>query len=118
MPAELPLLGQGRPVEPAALPRVGPNRRAQWPVVLVSMPFLEIGWPSIQVGLLAAILHRHDYPARTLHANLDFAALLGVEFYRSLAERRTGMVADWLFSLEAFGAAAPDPDARLLDDCG
>jgi ribosomal peptide maturation radical SAM protein 1 len=93
-----------------------PRPRAEWPVVLVSMPFMDLGWPSIQLGLLAAILRERGYPVRTLHANLDFAARLGAGYYRLLAERKTRMVADWLFSLEAFGAAAPDRDARLLDD--
>jgi ribosomal peptide maturation radical SAM protein 1 len=116
MRAELPLLdahptGVGRDPSPADA-----GRRRQWPVVLVSMPFSDAEWPSIQLGLLAAILRQHRYPVRTLHANLDFAARLGVEYYRRLSERAAGMVADWLFSLEAFGPAAPDPQGRLLDD--
>ncbi|MDY7086573.1 MAG: RiPP maturation radical SAM C-methyltransferase [Actinomycetota bacterium] len=90
--------------------------RSRWPVVLVSMPFVEVRWPSIQVGLLAAILRQHGYPVQTLHANLDLAVRLGTDYYHRLAERGTRMAADWLFSLEAFGSAAPDPDARLLDE--
>jgi ribosomal peptide maturation radical SAM protein 1 len=84
--------------------------------VLVSMPFMDIDRPSIQLGLLSATAATHGLPVRTLHANLDLAARLAPEVYRPLAEHRGRMVGDWLFSVEAFGPAAPDPDARLLDD--
>jgi ribosomal peptide maturation radical SAM protein 1 len=80
------------------------------------MPFMEVSRPSIQLGLLKAIGAAHGFPVRTLHANLDFAARIGTDYYGILAERRGGMVGDWLFSLEAFGAAAPDPDSRVLDE--
>ncbi|BFU46612.1 RiPP maturation radical SAM C-methyltransferase [Krasilnikovia sp. MM14-A1004] len=94
-----------------------PARRAQWPVVLVSMPFMDIEWPSIQLGLLGAILHRHGFAVRTLHANLDFAAQIGPSYYRRLGARKARLVAEWLFSAEAFGPDAPDADGhRLLDD--
>ncbi|GAB1689817.1 RiPP maturation radical SAM C-methyltransferase [Krasilnikovia sp. M28-CT-15] len=96
---------------------VDPDRRAQWPVVLVSMPFMDIDWPSIQLGLLGAILQRHGFPVRTLHANLDFAAQIGAAYYRRLGERKARLVAEWLFSVEAFGPDAPDTEGhRLLDD--
>jgi ribosomal peptide maturation radical SAM protein 1 len=39
-----------------------------------------------------------------------------VEDYVALSEHRGRMVGDWLFSLEAFGETAPDPDGRLVDD--
>lgn len=85
--------------------------------VLVSMPFMDVDRPSIQLGLLKAIGERHGFPVRTFHANLDFAARIGVDYYRILAEQRDRLIGDWLFSIEAFGAAAPDPDDRLLDEC-
>lgn len=91
-------------------------KRADWPVVLVSMPFMDVDRPSIQIGLLKAIAHAQDFPVRTLHANLDFAARIGADDYRALSEHRGTMVGEWLFSLEAFRDAAPDPDARLLDE--
>jgi ribosomal peptide maturation radical SAM protein 1 len=93
-----------------------PADRAAWPVVLVSMPFAEIDRPSIQLGLLAAVLRRDGWPVRTLHANLDLAVRLGAGYYGDLAEHRGRQVGDWLFSLEAFGDTAPDPDSRLVDD--
>lgn len=88
-----------------------------WPVLLVSMPFMGIDQPSIQLGLLASIARAHGYPVRTLHANLDLAARIGVAAYRVLADHRGPMIGEWLFSVAAFGDAAPDPDGRLLDEC-
>jgi ribosomal peptide maturation radical SAM protein 1 len=87
-----------------------------WPSVIVSMPFMGLDRPSIQLGLLKAVGEQHGFPVRTLHANLDFAAQIGAGYYRMLAEARGRLVGDWLFSVEAFGAAAPDHDARLLDE--
>jgi ribosomal peptide maturation radical SAM protein 1 len=93
-----------------------PEQRSGWPVVLVSMPFMDIDRPSIQLGLLKAVLTEHGFPVRTLHANLDLAARIGVDHYRAVAAHRGRMLGDWLFSIEAFGEAAPDRAARLLDD--
>ncbi|MET8147157.1 RiPP maturation radical SAM C-methyltransferase [Actinoplanes sp. NPDC049668] len=99
-------------------PQAAPTaaQRAAWPVVIVSMPFMVADRPSIQLGLLQAIATGHGYAARTLHANLDFAHRIGGETYRSLCEQRGHMIGDWLFSVAAFGDAAPDPDGALLDD--
>ncbi|AVT33661.1 RiPP maturation radical SAM protein 1 [Plantactinospora sp. BC1] len=92
-----------------------PDRTA-YPVVLVSMPFMAADRPSIQIGLLAAILREHGFPATTRHAALDFAARLGPARYDALAQHRERLIGEWLFSVEAFGAAAPDPQGRFLDD--
>jgi hypothetical protein len=89
---------------------------ATWPVVLVSMPFMDIDRPSIQLGLLKAITRTHGFPVRTLHANLDFAARIGAETYGRLAQHRGRMIGDWLFSVDAFRDKAPDPRAELLDE--
>ncbi|SFW82330.1 RiPP maturation radical SAM C-methyltransferase [Amycolatopsis australiensis] len=83
------------------------------PAVVVSMPFLAADGPSIQLGLLTAIARQHGLAARALHANLDFAARIGPDYYRLLAEHRGRQLGDWLFSVAAFGAAAPDPDGKL-----
>jgi ribosomal peptide maturation radical SAM protein 1 len=85
--------------------------------VLVSMPFMSPDRPSIQLGLLKAIGEEHGFAVRTLHANLDFAARIGADYYRALAETRGPLVGEWLFSVAAFGAEAPDPGGRLLDEC-
>src|SRR5688572_14974198 len=98
------------------LDRLSRQRHAAWPVVIVSMPFMDVDRPSIQLGLLKAIVEAHGFPVRTLHANLDFAARIDVGYYRTLAEQRGRLLGDWLFSVEAFGACAPDHDAQLLEE--
>ncbi|MES5820390.1 RiPP maturation radical SAM C-methyltransferase [Streptomyces sp. RG80] len=97
------------------MPSAREPRRDVRPVVLVCMPFMDDSRPSLQIGLLRAIAEAQGFPARTLHANLDFAAGIGVDRYRLLADGCGRQIGDWLFSLEAFGAAAPDPDDRFLD---
>lgn len=91
-------------------------QRAAWPTVIVSMPFMGLDRPSIQLGLLNAIAAENGFPVRTLHANLDFAARIGADYYRLLADARGPQVGDWLFSIAAFGAEAPDRDARLPEE--
>jgi ribosomal peptide maturation radical SAM protein 1 len=73
---------------------------------------------TLTVDELKAIGEAHGFPVRTLHANLDFAVRIGVDYYGLLAENRGRQVGDWLFSVEAFGAAAPDPEGTFLDAFG
>jgi len=85
-------------------------------VVLVSMPFMEIHRPSIQLGLLKALAAGCGFPAQTLHANLDFGVRIGIDYYELLCQYRGPMVGEWLFSVEAFPDTAPDPDAHMIED--
>ncbi|HEU4422909.1 MAG TPA: RiPP maturation radical SAM C-methyltransferase [Pilimelia sp.] len=112
----LPLLSPAPGVAPRRLDRAAIERHSAWPTVIVSMPFMGCRRPSIQLGLLKAIVEAHGFPVRTLHANLDFAARLGADYYQLLSEHRGRLVGDWLFSLEAFGDAAPDREDRLVED--
>ncbi|RSM77708.1 RiPP maturation radical SAM protein 1 [Kibdelosporangium aridum] len=80
------------------------------------MPFMHVDRPSIQLGLLRAIGEANGFPVRTVHANLDFAARVGIEYYQALADMRGRMVGDWLFSVEAFGADAPDREAVFAEE--
>lgn len=82
---------------------------------LVTMPFVSIWRPSLQVGLLSAIARMHGFGVETFHLNLDFAATIGSDLYHSLCQQRTWLAGDWLFSHAAFGSAAPDPHDRFLD---
>jgi ribosomal peptide maturation radical SAM protein 1 len=104
------------PPAPTTEPSATVDQRAAWPAVLVSMPFMQADRPSIQLGLLAAIGRAHGFRVATLHANLDFAARVGSDVYDRLCEHRGRMVGDWLFSLEAFGDAAPDREGRLAEE--
>jgi ribosomal peptide maturation radical SAM protein 1 len=80
------------------------------------MPFMDPYRPSIQLGLLKALAARCGFPVRTCHAYLDFAAAIGADLYKRLCDHRGALIGDWLFSLAAFGDAAPDRDAHILDD--
>jgi ribosomal peptide maturation radical SAM protein 1 len=83
--------------------------------VLVSMPFMDADRPSIQLGLLTAIAASHGFRVRAVHANLEFAAQLGVDDYRRLAGYRGRLLGEWLFAVEAFGDDAPDPEGAFLE---
>src|SRR5260370_8722200 len=87
----------------------------QFRVVLVSMPFMETYRP-IQLGLLTGLAARRGFPVSTLHANLDFAVRIGVDYYELLCQHRGPMVGEWLFSLEAFPGTRPDPERRMVDE--
>ena len=84
--------------------------------VLVAMPFQDADRPSAQLGLLKAIGRTAGFDVDSLHANLDFAARIGDEAYAALCDHRGRLVGDWVFSIAAFGDAAPDPEGRLLSD--
>jgi ribosomal peptide maturation radical SAM protein 1 len=92
------------------------EQRSACSVVLVSMPFMYPWRPSIQLGLLKAVTARHGFPVRTYHAYLDFAVQIGMDYYNLLCQNHGSLIGDWLFSLEAFGNAAPDPGAQMLDE--
>ena len=80
------------------------------------MPFMDVHRPSIQLGLLKSLAVSHGFPACTLHAYLILAARIGEEYYRLLAQHRGTMVGEWLFSLDAFQDAAPDPDSHMVEE--
>lgn len=80
------------------------------------MPFKDAYRPSIQAGLLKALAAAHGFPVRSLHANLDFAAQIGLDYYQRLSQHRGHMVGEWLFSREAFQNGGPDPDSHMLDE--
>jgi hypothetical protein len=75
-------------------------------VALVNMPWARAEVPSIQCGLLKAVLERHGYRADVHYLNLELSALLGPRPYRavmSLRADRSHLLGEWLFSTAAFG---------------
>lgn len=91
------------------------EQRAACSVALVTMPFVSVFRPSLQLGLLKAIAERAGFPTRTFHLCIAFAEAIGTKPYEQLVHHRGRMFGDWLFSVAAFGDAAPDPDGVLLD---
>jgi ribosomal peptide maturation radical SAM protein 1 len=87
-----------------------------WRVGLISMPFVSIDKPSIQLGLLKPLAESQGFHVENFHLCLDFARQIGPDSYSILSEHRGHLFGDWLFSPAAFGEASPDPDGRLLRD--
>jgi ribosomal peptide maturation radical SAM protein 1 len=77
-------------------------------VALVNMPFGSTRYPSIQLGLLQAILKQRGIEATTYYFNLEFGARLGWDIYEQLCEQRSHLMGEWLFSRAALGENAPD----------
>ena len=77
-------------------------------VALVNMPFASSRRPSVQLGLLQAILSGRGIPAKSIYFNLAFGEFLGWEKYESLCHARDILLGEWLFARAAFGADAPD----------
>jgi ribosomal peptide maturation radical SAM protein 1 len=79
--------------------RVSPLR-----VALVNMPFAGAERPSIQCGLLKAVLARAGHSVDVFYLNLELATELGEDVYRRLADLRGDhLLGEWLFSVAAFG---------------
>src|SRR5215203_6070866 len=75
----------------------------------VNMPFASSRRPSIQLGLLQAILTRHAISATSIYFNLELGASLGWERYETLCHTRDILLGEWLFARAAFGELSPDP---------
>lgn len=76
-------------------------------IALVNMPWIPAERPSIQCGLLKALLVRQGHAVKTHYVNLHFAKCIGPLKYRQLADERwDSFVAEWLFATEAFGPRA------------
>ena len=78
-------------------------------VALINMPFASSRRPSIQVGLLQAILEANGVSATSLYFNLELGASIGWERYESLCHARDILFGEWLFARAAFLEHAPDP---------
>jgi hypothetical protein len=86
------------------------------PVLLVSMPWEDLEYPSIQLGLLLAVLRRSGIHTETRSLKFDFmehcisataeraaAERLGVSDYRTVVEwSRHVSLGDWIFTVPPF----------------
>jgi ribosomal peptide maturation radical SAM protein 1 len=84
-------------------------------VALVNMPFTTSRSPSIQLGLLQAVLSTHGISAQSVYLNLRLAAVLGWNTYEVLCNDRTLLLGEWLFARAAFDDDAPDGDGYLTE---
>jgi len=74
------------------------------------MPFASALRPSIQCGLLKAVLVRAGHEVDVHYLNVDLAARLSGRIYSGLSDHRRNdlLLGEWLFAVAAFGAEAPD----------
>jgi ribosomal peptide maturation radical SAM protein 1 len=85
-----------------------PAQGERAPVALVTTPFGSILSPSIQLGLLKAVLRQHGIVATVYNLNIPFARLIGYARYKILAEFRDLLLGEWIFSEAAFGPRKDD----------
>ncbi|PWI54423.1 hypothetical protein B5K03_09565 [Rhizobium phaseoli] len=74
---------------------------------MVVMPWAMTNQPSVQAGLICALLKQAGLSARTLYANLTFASALGWSRYDEFCGFHNH-AADWLFSEAVFGRFTPN----------
>jgi ribosomal peptide maturation radical SAM protein 1 len=111
--ANLPVLQNARLPQGSATARVA----------LVNMPFAMVDRPSIQCGLLKAVLRQAGHEVQVFYLNLELAAELGPAMYSVISQLRTDQfLGEWLFSVAAFGHRSDEAEYRdacpsLADTC-
>jgi ribosomal peptide maturation radical SAM protein 1 len=94
--------------QPAPPPPARPLR-----VALVNMPWSWADTPSIQCGLLQAVVNRAGHHCDVRYLNVELSARLGHEIYDRISEMnddRFHQLGEWLFSYAAFGDVQPEAD--------
>jgi ribosomal peptide maturation radical SAM protein 1 len=86
-------------------------------VVLVTMPFGPVEYPSLGLGLLQAHCRHLDVPCETRYFTIAFADLVGLHDYRWVTRGAPygAFVGDWLFADALYGPR-PEVDERYLSD--
>lgn len=96
----------GGPEGPASLRRGRPS------ILLVELPFKTWSRPSIGLALLKASLERAGFACDVRYTNLDFAARVGLDVYRTIAEE----VPEPLLLGDLIFAPAVDPSRGRFED--
>jgi ribosomal peptide maturation radical SAM protein 1 len=87
-------------------------------VVLVSMPFGPLFWPSIGLSLLKAGLERQGVSTRVLYFTVPFADRIGPSYYSMLSNSKPSLselTGEWIFSAALFGSD-PGAEQRYVDE--
>lgn len=95
---------------------VQPYEQQQHEVVLVSMPFGILKYPSIGLGLLKGSLLPLHISVKVIYFTLRFAEIIGSTIYQSIAEGRPGstfLLGEWIFAEALFGADALDREGYI-----
>lgn len=93
-------------------------------VFLVNMPWGSPGQPSIQLGILTAVLKRAGVPVQPLYLNVDFLEAAAGLFetprgwlqdYDEIASARYGLgLGEWIFTVPPFREADPAAETAYL----
>jgi ribosomal peptide maturation radical SAM protein 1 len=89
-------------------------------VALISMPWMSVDLPSIQLATLAAMLRRGNAEADTFHFFVEYAADIGPALYRRLSDA-TDYVNEYVFCRQYFRAERDDelePARTLVPSLG
>jgi ribosomal peptide maturation radical SAM protein 1 len=85
-------------------------------VLLVNMPFANLRWPSLALGLLKEALRREGIYCDVAYLNFDFAEQVGLELYHWIADGFAFVLGgERLFARELFGRQLPDDDQYWHD---
>lgn len=93
-------------------------------VLLVNMPFSNLRWPNLGLGLLKASLTQRNIPCDTAYFNFDFAEFVGLEHYHWLADHLAFVLggerlfAKYYFQGQLPGDAGYYRDVLLAADSG
>ena len=80
-------------------------------VMLVSMPFANLRWGSLALGLLKSALQEHGVGCDVAYLNFDLAERIGLELYHWIADSFAFVLGgERLFARELFGSQLPDDD--------
>lgn len=83
-------------------------------VCLVHMPYSDLEWPAIGLGLLKAYLAQRRISTKVLYGSLDFAAAVGLDVYRGVSVTAPeSLLGEWTFAKAAFPDATHDERAYL-----
>jgi len=109
------MAGPGNNLPLAVAPHWARTTRNPLRVALVNMPFAMVDRPSIQCGVLKAVLLKAGHQVDVHYLNLRLAAKLGGQLYSQLASprRNNQLLGDWLFSAAAFDEAS-EPNEYLV----
>lgn len=81
-------------------------------IVLVNMPFAQVCWPNLGLGLLQAGVKERGLPCRTLYLNFWLAEQIGYPTYAWIAENFAfALGGERLFAAAYFGQLPTDPAA-------
>jgi ribosomal peptide maturation radical SAM protein 1 len=100
------------------LPLLLPQARTSCPqkVALINMPWAACNRPSIQCGLLKAMLSGLGHTVDIHYLNLELAAEIGSGMYAQICDfhgMHTQLIGEWLFATSAFGNHSDE--GRFLD---